>query len=232
MMPSTLTFWINVIGYQVVWFAAIIGGGRGLWWPGVAAAAVFILQHLATSHRMPSDRAIDVRLLAVALLIGVLLDGSLARSGLADYAGDTFALPSGGAPLWILALWASFALTLRHSMFVLVRRPAVAFVVGAVFGPLAYLGAGQRMVGDRIRSTAMETARRAVDRLGHRTADVIAAGSPLVAAASDTQCSGGPRCRVTIFLHRQNVLGRSRRCEPISFTSSRDFLHDLIEYDR
>ncbi len=143
MMSSRLAFWINAIGYQVVWFVAIIGGGRDLWWPGVVAAMIFILQHLTTGNRQPMDRAIDVRLLAVALLIGVLLDGSLARNGLADYAGDAFALPSGGAPLWILALWASFALTLRHSMFVLIRYPAVAFVVGAVFGPLAYLGAGR-----------------------------------------------------------------------------------------
>jgi Protein of unknown function (DUF2878) len=142
-LPPAASFWINVVGYQIVWFAAIIGAGRGLWWPGLIAAAVFIVQHIAIGNRQASGRAIDLRLLAVAVLIGILLDGTLARSDLADYAGDAVTLPTGGAPLWILAMWASFALTLRHSMFILIKRPSVAFVVGAVFGPLAYLGAGR-----------------------------------------------------------------------------------------
>ena len=142
-IPPAVSFWINAVGYQIVWFAAIIGAGRGLWWPGLIAAAIFILQHIAIGNRHASGRVIDLRLLAVAIVIGTLLDGTVARSGLADYAGDAVTLPSGGAPLWILAMWASFALTLRHSMFVLIKRPPIAFVVGAVFGPLAYLGAGR-----------------------------------------------------------------------------------------
>lgn len=138
-----MTFWGNLIGYQIVWFSAVIGAGRGLWWPGATAAAIFILLHLALARQSRSDRAADIKLLATAVLIGTVLDGSIAMSGLARYAANATTLPSGGAPLWILSMWASFALTLRHSMTFLLGRPALALVFGAVGGPLAYLGAAR-----------------------------------------------------------------------------------------
>ena len=138
-----MTFWANLIGYQIVWFCAVIGAGRGLWWPGVIAAAIFVVLHLALARQDRSGRATDFKLSAVAILIGILLDGTIATSELGRYAANTMTLPSGGAPLWILAMWASFALTLRHSMTFLLRRPMVALVFGAVGGPLAYLGASR-----------------------------------------------------------------------------------------
>ena len=138
-----MTFWANAIGYQIVWFSAVIGAGRGLWWPGVSVAAAFVLLHLALCRQTPAQRAVDVRLMLVALLCGLILDGGLAGSGLADYAADPLTLASGGPPVWILAIWASFALTLRHSMSFLLGRPLVALSLGAIGGPLAYLGAAR-----------------------------------------------------------------------------------------
>jgi hypothetical protein len=138
-----MTFWANLIGYQIVWFCAVIGAGRGLWWPGVTAAAVFIPLHLALARQDRDGRAADFKLLAIAILVGVLLDGTIAASGLARYAGNEMTLPSGGAPLWILAMWGSFALTLRHSMTFLLGRPIVALLFGALGGPIAYLGASR-----------------------------------------------------------------------------------------
>ncbi|MCC7249787.1 MAG: DUF2878 domain-containing protein [Lysobacter sp.] len=135
-----MTFWANLLGYQAVWFATIGGAARGLWWPGVVAAALFAAAHLRFGVRDPASRATDARLLIVAVVVGLVLDGMLARSGLVRYAASDIALPSGGAPLWILALWACFALTLRHSMAALIRLPQVAALAGAVFGPLAYYG--------------------------------------------------------------------------------------------
>lgn len=138
-----MNVWANAIGYQIVWFSAVIGAGRGLWWPGVSAAIVFVLLHLALCRQTPAQRAVDIRLMLVALLCGLIMDGGLARSGLADYAADPLAMSSGGPPLWILAIWASFALTLRHSMTFLLGRPLVGLLLGAIGGPLAYLGAAR-----------------------------------------------------------------------------------------
>lgn len=138
-----MKFWSNVVGYQTVWFSAVIGAGRELWWPACAAAAAFVLLHFAFAHRSHSGRVADLKLMAVALAIGLLLDGGLAASGLARYAANGVSLPPGGAPLWLLAIWASFALTLRHSMTFLSGRPLVALIFGAIGGPLAYLGAAR-----------------------------------------------------------------------------------------
>ena len=135
--------WVNAVGYQIVWFSAVIGAGRGLWWPGVSTAASFVLVHFAFCRQSSALRAVDLRLMAVALVCGLLMDGGLARSGLADYAADPLALPAGSPPLWILSIWASFALTLRHSMTFLLGRPLLALLLGAVGGPLASLGAAR-----------------------------------------------------------------------------------------
>lgn len=138
-----MKFWSNLAGYQMVWFSAVIGAGHGLWWPGVSAAAIFVFLHFAVCRQPPAQRAVDLRLMSVALVCGLIMDGGLARSGLADYAAGSLALPSGGPPLWILSIWVAFALTLRHSMNFLLGRPLLALSLGAVGGPLAYLGAAR-----------------------------------------------------------------------------------------
>ncbi|MDH1180365.1 DUF2878 domain-containing protein [Achromobacter mucicolens] len=129
-----MRFWANLIGYQLVWFSAVIGAGRGLAWPGVAAAVVFVAAQLAVSA---TARA-DFRLAAAAVLCGVVLEGTLSALGWARYAADAWP-----APLWILALWAAFALTLNHSLVYLRSRPWMACVFGAVGAPLAYWGAAR-----------------------------------------------------------------------------------------
>lgn len=137
-MSARADFWTNAITYQVVWFAAVIGAGSGAWWPGVAAAALFVAVQLGVSR----ERDVDLRLLAAALVCGAVVDGAMASSGLARYAASTPAMP-GGAPLWLLAIWACFALTLRRSMRFLLGRPFAALALGAIGGPLAYLGAAR-----------------------------------------------------------------------------------------
>lgn len=138
-----MSFWANLIGYQIVWFCAVIGAGRGLWWPGAAAAAIFIPLHFAFARQHRRGRAADFGLLLIALLCGTVLDGTMAITELGRYAANEAALPPGGAPLWILSMWASFALTLRHSMTFLLGRPFLALAFGALGGPLAYLGASR-----------------------------------------------------------------------------------------
>jgi hypothetical protein len=129
----------NILGYQVVWFVAVYGAGAGFTWPAVATAGVFAAWQLAAS----ADRALDLRLIALSLLCGLLLDGALAYAGLLHYAANSPALPPSGAPLWILALWVAFALTLNHSLRCLKARPLTAALVGVAGGQLAYLAAGR-----------------------------------------------------------------------------------------
>ncbi|MBV9697699.1 MAG: DUF2878 family protein [Gammaproteobacteria bacterium] len=130
---------LNFAGYQLVWLAAVLGAGRGTSWPALAGLAAFAALQLASS----CSRRADLRLLVLALALGVLLDGTLAYTALVRYAAPSPALPAGGAPLWILALWGAFALTLNHSLAWLRGRPALAAALGAAGGPLAYAAAAR-----------------------------------------------------------------------------------------
>lgn len=136
-----LRFLFNFFAYEAVWFAAVYGAGQEQWWYGAVAAAIFAALHFPIAGEGRVGRMHDLRLVGIAVALGVVLDGSLAATALVDYHGDAVALPPGGAPLWILTMWAAFALTLRHSLGVLARKPLLALVVGAVFGPLAYISA-------------------------------------------------------------------------------------------
>lgn len=134
-----MRLWGNLLGYQLVWLATVAGAGRGQWWPAVVAALLFC----AWQFWLSWQRLLELRLLLAAAVLGALLDGGLAASGLLSYAANSIALPAGGAPLWILALWCAFALTLTQSLRWLQPRPWLAMAFGAVGGPLAYLGAAR-----------------------------------------------------------------------------------------
>jgi hypothetical protein len=128
-----------VIAYQLVWLIAVAGAGRGSPWPGTVAAGVYVTVQVARTRRPWHD----LRVLALGLVLGVLLDGTLAGMGWLRYAAAVPALPPGGAPVWILALWAAFALTLVRELGWLRGRPLLAVLLGACGGPLAYLAAAR-----------------------------------------------------------------------------------------
>jgi hypothetical protein len=132
-----MSFWLSLIGYQAVWFAAVIGAGHGTAWPGVAGMLVYALVQLAWTR----NRRTDLGLIVAALVLGCLLDGMLIRSGLASYAAAWPDLAL--APAWILALWITFALTFTQALRYLQRRLWLAALLGAIGGPLAYLGAAR-----------------------------------------------------------------------------------------
>ena len=131
--------WANFVGYQLVWFAAVGTAAGGRYRLGLAAAAVFVAVQPTLSRR----RVLDFRLMMVSLVLGLLIDGCSAELGWIRYAAATPALPPGGAPLWILALWASFSLTLTRSLAWLCGHPVWAALFGALGGPLAYWSAAR-----------------------------------------------------------------------------------------
>lgn len=127
-------FWTNLLGNQLVWLCAVAGAGRGWQWPALLAATIYIGSQLLTS---PHPR-LDLRLMLLALACAWLVDASAAASGAVRYA----AAPLGWTPpLWIMALWAAFAMTLTNSMRFLLRHPALPALFGLLLAPLAYLSA-------------------------------------------------------------------------------------------
>ena len=130
---TVLTF----IAYEALWFAVVIGAASRHAWVGVGLSALFIGWQVAAS----AERALAWRLVVVALLLGVLVDGGAHALGVVRYASAEVALPPGGAPLWIIGLWGAFGVTLVSAFRWIAGRPVLAATLGAVGGPLSYLGA-------------------------------------------------------------------------------------------
>ena len=129
-MTATRYNIVNAIVLNLVWMAAVGGAARGLWWAGPAAAAIFMLIHWPFFKRM------DALALLVLMPLGLVLDSLYAATGVVIYASP---VPSSSlAPVWILSLWFAFALTVAHSLRMLLTNTWIAMLLGAIFGPLSY----------------------------------------------------------------------------------------------
>jgi hypothetical protein len=129
---------LNFVVFQVAWFACVAGAARGHALAGTLAVVAAVALHLWLAPR----RAPEAWLVGGAIAIGLVWDSLLVAAGLVSYPTGTFA--PGLAPHWILAMWALFATTLNLSLGWLRGRPALAALLGAVGGPLAYF-AGYRL---------------------------------------------------------------------------------------
>lgn len=134
----------NFLGFQATWFACVGGAGYGIPGLGLVAAAAWLSLHLAIlgggrhgSDGHTGDRVVELRLLAAAAIAGYGFDSALALGGAIAFPGH--AGPAVPTTPWMVALWAAFAATLRHSLNWARRRYALGAVAGAVFGPLAYV---------------------------------------------------------------------------------------------
>ncbi|HTN50062.1 MAG TPA: DUF2878 domain-containing protein [Burkholderiaceae bacterium] len=137
---SALRFAIGFVLFQGAWCACVLGAASGQAAQvalGVAAVAAVVALLVAFS----TDRAAELRLIALALLVGIGWDSLLAQTGVVQYASPG-PLP-GWAPLWILALWALFAPMLREPLQWLHGRPLLAALVGGIGGALSYAAAAR-----------------------------------------------------------------------------------------
>ncbi len=133
-----MPFLLNLILFQACWMAAVAGAGQGYWWTGPAAVLVFMAIVLKTS-RWP--RA-DLELAGIAAVAGFMIDSAYVHYGLLQFAAP---VPTPYlAPIWIVGMWVSFALTLNHSLSFLKGRPVIATVFGLIGGPVAYYVAAQK----------------------------------------------------------------------------------------
>lgn len=132
-----MMFWVSLVAYQTVWFAAVIGAAHGLVWPALVALLVYALGQWALSHTLRADLLLPT----TAIVMGFLIDGTLAHTRMARYDA---AWPSAAlAPIWILSLWAAFSMTFTKSLAYLQKRLWIGALFGAIGGPLAYLGAAR-----------------------------------------------------------------------------------------
>ena len=131
---------INFAGFQIGWFATVMGGANNMAWAGTVAALAVVALHLWRT----TNRRNEFILIVAAAVIGASWDSALVALNVTSYPSGT--LISGTAPHWIIAMWMLFATTLNISMRWMRGRLWLAALSGAVFGPLAFY-AGSRLGG-------------------------------------------------------------------------------------
>jgi hypothetical protein len=126
---------LNFVLFQAGWFACVLGGAHGMTLASAAAASVVIGVSL---RWFSADRMSDARLFLAVALTGFCVDTVHLRFGVFALVGDP-RFPH-LCPLWLVAMWAMFGTTLRGSLGWLKGRYGLAAILGAVAGPLSYLG--------------------------------------------------------------------------------------------
>lgn len=132
---------VNLLCFQIVWFATVYGPGAGLPWLGVPAFAIFAMCHFPAARNLHGDALLVV----VAVLIGLIVETVFIELDVIVYAYNIpFATV---APFWILILWANFALTINTGLRWLHGHYLAAALLGFVGAPIAYFGGIQLGAG-------------------------------------------------------------------------------------
>ena len=126
--------WLNAIFFYIAWYACIYGATLDWEVLGVVTTAVIIGIHFMISKKRKSDSII----LALFLLVGLFGDWILLLSSVISYPFVNFDVTTLGVPLWILMIYASFAITINHSMFIILRYPKTGSFIGGIGGAISY----------------------------------------------------------------------------------------------
>ena len=135
---TTLSAVFAIVRFQVVWLVFVIGAANGLWWPGVAGAAVLLAIQLAYAHNPRKELlffALAIVIAAAAELVFYTTDALIYS---AYWPNELF------APIWIFGLWLAFATAIPATISLLATHAAFkSALLGLIFGPVAYYGAAQ-----------------------------------------------------------------------------------------
>lgn len=129
---------INFLVFQLGWLIVVMLGATVYHWGAILVVVGIIAYHLSVSP----DTQRESKLIMLALGIGLVWESLLTVNGLVVYThgqwyGDV-------APIWIIAMWAMLATTLNVSLRWMHGKSALAFIFGAIGGPLAFI-AGEKL---------------------------------------------------------------------------------------
>jgi hypothetical protein len=129
---------INIIGYQIGWFACVLGAVYDMLLAGILLSVFIIFWHIYQAARP----RIEFITLSLAGVVGLIWESALVNANLISYNyGMVF---DDVAPLWIIMLWLLFATTFNVSLKWLKTRLLMATIFSAVGAPLAFY-AGYRL---------------------------------------------------------------------------------------
>ncbi len=126
--------WINVALFQAAWLAIVLSAAYGQPWSAPIVTGAVLAWHLYHAHRPRRELA----LIGIAIVVGAGFETLMASLQVLEPASGI--LVPGFAAYWLVCLWAVFATTLNVSLRWLQPRPVLAAALGALGGPLAYVG--------------------------------------------------------------------------------------------
>ena len=129
---------VNFIGFQVGWFACVLGAANDKELLGMIIALGIVIYHVVNQ----GDSRKELKLVLAATVIGLLWETWVLNLNILRYPSHPEALF--WAPTWLIMMWALFATTINLSMAWLKGRWVLSVFMGAVFGPLAFIG-GERL---------------------------------------------------------------------------------------
>jgi len=125
---------VNFIGFQVGWFACVLGAANDKELLGIIIALGVIIYHVINQ----GDSRKELKLVLAATVIGLFWETWVLNLDILRYPSHPEALF--WAPTWLIMMWALFATTINLSMGWLKGRWILSVFMGAVFGPLAFIG--------------------------------------------------------------------------------------------
>lgn len=137
---------VNVVSFNVGWFACVLGAAAEQSWIGPLAVAGVLALHLALGR----PKRAELALIAASIAIGLACDSVLISLG--AYEPKRWLLPAPLTTIWLVAMWANFAPLLNVSLRWLRGRVLLAAVLGAVGGPMAYVS-GQQLGALRLHES-------------------------------------------------------------------------------
>ncbi|MCF7886776.1 MAG: DUF2878 domain-containing protein, partial [Candidatus Marinimicrobia bacterium] len=128
----------NTFGHQMIWWASVLGAIYAIPYLGPLLMLPVLTFHLLYTSNMKYEFI----LILVAAVLGTFMDTLFNIFGIVEYSG-TYSFASWLAPIWITSMWVGFSTTINYSLKKLGSKKYLGMILGAVFGPIAYL-AGQR----------------------------------------------------------------------------------------
>ena len=132
-MNSKIKNIINIIGFNIGWWACVLVAANDLPYLGPVVMILFLIVH----HYLFVSDIQEIYLVLIIGAIGTITDSLLFLSGSFIYAG-AYSNEILIAPMWITAMWAGFSATVNHSMSWLKDKWLLMVICGIVFGPAAF----------------------------------------------------------------------------------------------
>lgn len=128
---------INFISFQICWFSCVLMAANDTPEIGVIITLLMVAFHLVIT----TGKLNTLALILIVTVIGSAWDSVLTQQNVLVYTSGVFV--ENMAPIWIISIWLIFSTTLTVSFKWLYGKYWSAMVLGAVFGPLAYMGGAE-----------------------------------------------------------------------------------------